>query len=95
MVAVMCVQVKEEEGATIRENLVAERRAWFTDALGKGAFPESIQVCNPQGLECVYLCVCVCLCECEGTQATRSHLTRALGFSPRCFLLGLSLVLHD
>ncbi len=36
--------VKDEEGATIRDNLVAERRAWFTDALGKGAFPESLQV---------------------------------------------------
>ena len=27
--------VKEEEGASIRENLIAERRAWFTEELGK------------------------------------------------------------
>jgi hypothetical protein len=34
--------VKDEEGAALRENLIAERRAWFTEELGKGSFPESL-----------------------------------------------------
>ena len=33
----------EEEGASIREKLLAERRAWFTEEIGKGVFPDSMQ----------------------------------------------------
>jgi IQ and AAA domain-containing protein len=35
--------VAEEEGPSIREKLLAERRAWFTEEIGKGAFPDSMQ----------------------------------------------------
>lgn len=34
--------VLEEEGPDMREKMMEERRAWFTDELGKGVFPEDL-----------------------------------------------------
>ncbi|GBG24916.1 26S proteasome regulatory subunit 6B-like [Hondaea fermentalgiana] len=47
--------VLEEEGPDMRERMMDERRAWFTDELGKGVFPEDLGdfylAQNPEGDE--------------------------------------------